>query len=82
MLLIGVRSEGRSSPRFLLQNWWAHCQFAEVDLEYLVGLVYSKFHGATIVASPQTSVPAGYAHEARLYAAAADLEMQERVLDA
>jgi hypothetical protein len=80
MLLIGVRSEG-GSPRFLLQNWWMDCQFVEVDLDYLLSLVYSKSHGATIVATPQSSVPAGYAHEARLYAETADLDMQELEFD-
>ena len=35
MLLIGVRKEGRSY-RFLLQNWWRHLQFLEMDKDTLV----------------------------------------------
>jgi hypothetical protein len=80
MLLIGVRVEG-DTRRFLLQNWWRHCQFVEVDLEYLESCIYSKYSSATIVTTPQSSVPVGFAQKAWLYAETANLDRAELILE-
>jgi hypothetical protein len=49
----------------------------EVDFEYLRSCVYFEFLGVTAVATPQSSVPAGYAQEARLYAETSHLDTAE-----
>jgi hypothetical protein len=72
MLLIGVRMEA-GSPRFLLQNWWRHCQFVEVDTDYMQSSLTLPY----LVTTPQTFVPAGFAQEARLYGETADLDRGE-----
>ena len=79
MLLIGVRAEGESH-RFL-QNWWRRCQFVEVDRKYLESSIYPKYPSAIVVATPQSSVPAGFVQRDWLYAETADLDREELILE-
>eukprot|EP00039_Didymoeca_costata_P015588 m.268106 g.268106 ORF g.268106 m.268106 type:complete len:254 (-) comp16254_c0_seq2:156-917(-) len=52
MVLMGAR-ESEGKRYFLLQNWWKHKQFVEVDEEYLERSAATVF----FVKTPQTAIP-------------------------
>jgi len=56
MALVGHRTDAAGKVFYLLQNWWKHKQFVEVDEEYL------ENSGATIyfIKTPQTEIPTNF----------------------
>ena len=54
MLVVGSRSTRTGELRLLLQNWWRHKQFVEVDEEYYNSCMVSR---ARFVDTPQPHIP-------------------------